>query len=139
MVETVICRVEDGPSGRALEARAELVGEDLVIVIGGGEQPHVGCAVLARPVRRRSGGGWSPSTSVLTIPPHKEEAIARPIAEELVSKLGRVVVATAGVHDDCLDHEGIECYLRLAGELAARLAAVLRDEVGVSDSPHSNG
>ena len=55
---------------------------------------------------------------MLTIPPHKEEAIARPVAEMICRRLGRVTVVTAGVHEDGIDRAGIEVFLRLAGDLA---------------------
>ena len=118
-------RVEDEESCRYLEAWIRPVGEDLVIAVGGGERPHVGCVVLAQPYpSKRGGGSFSASTSVLTIPPHKEEAIARPIAIRMAEATGRVTVVTAGVHDDNLSGEGVACYMRLAKELAELLAAM---------------
>jgi hypothetical protein len=118
-----VCRVEDPPSGRHLEARVEEMGEDLVVAVGGGQRPHVGCVVLAQPLPSKAPGRkWSASCSVLTIPPHKEEPIARGIATRLAEALGRVTVVTAGVHDDTLDADGIACYLRLGEELGEELA-----------------
>jgi hypothetical protein len=109
-----------------LEAWVRRVGEDLVVVVGGGQRPHVGCVVLAQPYRSRSRPGQvSASCSLLTIPPHKEEAIARAIASELAAALDRVAVVTAGVHDDDLEAEGVACYLRLGEELARLLVAEL--------------
>jgi hypothetical protein len=125
-VKSLIESVEDPASGRVLEARIEIVGDDLVVVIGGGERPHVGCVVLAQPHPGKGDATkWSASCSVLTIPPHKEEPIARGIAEKLAATLGRVAVVTAGVHDDNLDAEGIATYLRLAEELAEKLVDAL--------------
>jgi len=125
-VKSLICRVEDSASGRYLEARTDFVGDDLVVAVGGGERPHVGCVVLAQPHPAKGRNtGWSASCSVLTIPPHKEEPIARGIAEKLAGNLGRVTVVTAGVHDDNIDAEGIATYLRLAEELAEKLVSTL--------------
>jgi len=122
-VRSSVCRVEDSGSGRHVEARVEEVGEDLVIAVGGGQRPHVGCVVLAQPLPSKlPGKRWSASCSVLTIPPHKEEPIARGIATQLAEALGRVTVVTAGVHDDGLDREGIATYLRLGRELGEELA-----------------
>lgn len=119
--------VEDPGSGRSLTAWIREVGCDVVVAIGGGEQPHVGCVVLAQPQQsRRRPGSWSASCSLLTIPPHKEEPIARAVAVRLASDCGRVAVVTAGVHDDSLDRAGVEVYLRL-GEL---LADAVADAVG---------
>lgn len=111
--------VEHSESGRSLTAWICEVGRDVVVAVGGGERPHVGCVVLAQPHRsKRPTVGWSASCSVLTIPPHKEEAIARVVAVRVASDCGRVAVVTAGVHDDNLDRAGIEIYLGLGERLA---------------------
>ena len=99
------------------------MGEDLVVAVGGGQRPHVGSVVLAQPLPSKAPGReWSASCSVLTIPPHKEEPLARGIAVKLAETLGRVTVVTAGVHDEDLDAEGVACYLRLGKELGEELA-----------------
>jgi hypothetical protein len=104
----------------------EIVGEDVVVAVGGGERPHVGCVVLAQPCRSKiRPDGWSATCSVLTIPPHKEEAIARAVATRISETLGKVAVVTAGVHDDDIDAEGIATYLRLGDELAEELTTGL--------------
>ena len=120
--------VEDPESGRRIGARLTFVGEDLVIAVGGGEKPHVGCVVLAQPgASETNPGGWSASCSVLTIPPHKEEPIARGVATRVAEAFGLVTVVTAGVHDDNLDAAGIATYLRLGEELAEELVRRLRE------------
>jgi hypothetical protein len=125
-VESQVVRVESETSGRAVEARVVASGDDLVIVVGGGDRPHVGVVVLAQPIPSRTlPGQHSASVSVVTIPPHKEEAIARGIADRVASELGRVVVVTAGVHEDHIDPDGIAEYLRLGEQLADELVRVL--------------
>ena len=120
-----VVQVDDPSTGRRLTAWIHEAGDDVVVVIGGGDRPHVGCVVLAVAARvRDDGSGFSVSSSVLTIPPHKEEPIARTVAEAICGRLGRVTVVTAGVHEDDLDRAGIETYLRLVDELAT---AVVRD------------
>lgn len=109
------------------------MGEDLVVAVGGGARPHVGSVVLAQPVpAKREGRTWSASCSVLTIPPHKEEPLARGVATRLAETLGRVAVVTAGVHDDDLDADGIACYRRLGGELGEELVRRLEKKGDLS-------
>jgi hypothetical protein len=120
--------VEDFETGRRLEAQVTNAGEDLVVVVGGGERPHVGCVVLAQASSSKArSGAWSASCSVLAIPPHKEEPIARGIATRLAETFGRVTVVTAGVHDDNLDAAGIAIYLRLGDELGDKLVEHLSE------------
>lgn len=115
--------VTDSESGKAITAWIRSVGEDVVVAVGGGERPHVGCVVLAVPIPSRTEpNSWSASCSVMTIPPHKEEPIARGVASQLAATSGRVTVVTAGVHDDNLDRSGVETYLRLGEELADEVA-----------------
>ena len=122
-----VVTVTDPASGRRLAASILTVGDDVVIAVGGGDRPHIGCVVLAVPCAGRSESGVSPSISVLTIPPHKEEPIARAMAECVCHRLGRVTAVTAGVHEDNIDRDGIEDYLRLSEELANAVAAHLDD------------
>jgi len=121
-------RVVDSGSGRSLTAWVREVGEDVVVAVGGGERPHVGCVVLAVPTPGRGATGFAASCSVLTIPPHKEEPIARAVAECVCRRLGRVTVVTAGVHEDDIDLDGITTYLRLGDELAEAVTENLAEE-----------
>jgi hypothetical protein len=124
-----VVTVEEPDSGRSVTAWFRRVGEDLVVAVGGGEQPHVGCVVLATPnPGEREASPRSASCSVLTIPPHKEEPIARGIAIRLAEHLGRVAVVTAGVHEDGLDRAGIEEFLRLGERLGDELVRRLQDQ-----------
>ena len=129
VVENTQLWVEDPESGRRIGASVNVVGGDLVIAVGGGERPHVGCVVLAQPqAAKTQERKWSASCSVLTIPPHKEEPIARGIATRVAEAFGRVTVVTAGVHDDNLDADGIATYLRLGEELADELVKRLVED-----------
>lgn len=113
----------DPETGRSIQANLTQAGEDLVIVVTGGDKPHVGSIVLAQPCDSNRNGV---SSCVLTIPPHKEEAIARPIAEAVSLASGHVTVVTAGIHEERLDAEGIGVFLRLADQMASELAEKFR-------------
>jgi hypothetical protein len=107
---------------RRLWAVATRAGADLAVVVGGGERPHVGCVVVAQPHRSAAQPERVRVTSsVLSIPPHREEALARPLAEALARATEGVVTVSAGVHDDDLTPDGIATYLALAERLRDRL------------------
>jgi gallate decarboxylase subunit D len=116
--------VTAGRGVRSLRAVACRAGADLTIAVGGGNAPHVGCVVLAQSHPGRD-GAVRVTSSVIAIPPHREEALARPLAETLARALGGSVVVAAGVHEDDLTPEGVADYLRLGEELAASLLAAL--------------
>ena len=123
--------VTDDAGGASLTAWVRRAGRDVVAVVGGGERPHVGVVVVAQayPSRRRP-GQWSASSSLVTIPPHKEEPIARTLAETLARATGAVAVVTAGVHDDDLGPDGIATYRALATRLEERVAERVRTRWG---------
>ncbi len=107
-------QVEDEQEAARLEAVCVAVGDDLVVVIGGGARYHVGAAALAisvpgatDPARKTS------SSSLMSVPGHKEEDLARTASLRLSRALGKTVVVTAGIHDDAITPERIACYLRL--------------------------
>ena len=82
----MVFRVER--DGYLLQAQVHRLGEDLVVLLGGGELPHVGTAVVAEP--RASGADptrRSATSSVWNRLGHKDEALARPLSERLAADL----------------------------------------------------
>jgi len=122
-----VLRASASAGSRRLWATATRAGADLVVAVGGGERPHVGCVVIAQPHAARSGPPRVRVTSsVVAIPPHREEALARPLAELLARELDAVVTVSAGVHDDDLSPEGVAAYLALGERLGRLLVRRLR-------------
>jgi len=109
-----------------LWARVLRQGEDLVVCVGGGEQPHVGTVVMAEPRQSLADPGRRSATgSVWNRLGHKDEALARPMAERLAASLGTVVVVIAGVHVEGLDGQGIQTFLEMAAELTEEMEIAL--------------
>ena len=89
-----------------------------MVAVGGGEGGTGGGIVVAQPhASAKEPGRIRVTSSVISIPPHREEALARPIAEALARALGGVVTVTAGVHDDNLAPAGVAVYLTLGERL----------------------
>ncbi len=109
-----------------LDAVACWAGEDLTLTVTDGDLPHIGCVVVSRPhAASDDPERTSVTSSVLCFPPHREESLARPIAETLARRLGVTVAVAAGVHTEGLTQAGIAAYLRLGKRLTERLMRVL--------------
>lgn len=86
-----------------LTIEIEHVGDDLLILIRGGDKPHIGSVVMAIPRPSLGGGGnFSCTSSVLNVTGHKDEAICRAVAESYCKKFRAVTVCTGGFHVDGL-------------------------------------
>ena len=119
--------VQSGPY--RLWARVLLAGDGLVVYVGGGDRPHVGTVAVAEPRQSLADPNRTSATSsVWNRLSHKDEALARPMAERLAARLGVVVVVTAGVHVEGLPPEGIQTFLALADELAGKMELRLGSE-----------
>jgi gallate decarboxylase subunit D len=116
--------VEDQATGARLEAVCVSTGADLVVAVGGGERPHVGAAALALSLPSLADPArLTNSTSVLAVPGHKEEELARDGALRLSRALARTVVVTVGIHDDAIPPARIAAYVALFARLVDEIAA----------------
>ena len=97
MIKTRSFRYQD----KEYRLQAEIVtcGEDLCVLFSGGDRQHIGAAAL---------GVWSSSanhpdrqtatSSVISVPGHKESELALASAEKLSRALERTVAVTVGIH-----------------------------------------
>lgn len=102
-----------------LTAHVQLIGEDLLVAVHGGDKPHIGAVAVAqpRPSLDLSHDKISASTSVICLVGHKEDVISRMVAETLAVVLNRPVVVTAGMHWDQICSQGIAQVEENAGQL----------------------
>ncbi|MBC7106338.1 MAG: hypothetical protein H5T97_10385, partial [Firmicutes bacterium] len=113
-------RAAAGEGRWRVEARALCTGDGIVVLLAGGERPHVGAVVLSLPRPSRAVPGRPSCTStVLPLLGHKDDEVARPLAEGLAVACGQPVVVVAGVHVDRASEEDIARLVencRAAGE-----------------------
>ena len=85
------------------------MGEDLCVLITGGERPHLGAVGIAqvRP-NTRDAARLTTSTSVLTLFGHKEDAVVYRAAPALAVKLNMNVVVCCGIHVDNIRPEEMQ-------------------------------
>lgn len=97
-----------GKDNFLIEASFIKVGNDYVIVFGGGEKPHIGAVALGvpRPSLKKD-GTCSSSASVICLTGHKEDLLARTAALELSKVFQHSVTVTVGIHIDNVAPESI--------------------------------
>jgi hypothetical protein len=78
------------------------MGDDLVLMLKGGEKHHVGAIAMATPYKDTA------STSIISAYGHKEGELAKPLAEKVSKNLKKTVVLIAGLHIDKATKEDIQ-------------------------------
>lgn len=102
-----------------LKATVQILGEDLVVTMYGGEVPHVGAVAIAHPrPSLLNPEVTSSSCSVLCFMGHREDSLAKKVAERISSRLNTNVVLTAGMHWDNLSHDDRHIILNNCYKLA---------------------
>ncbi|MGA9139756.1 MAG: hypothetical protein WBZ29_06005 [Methanocella sp.] len=101
----------------ALEATR--IGKDLLVVITGGAG-HIGA------VGTGTNCGGMAVSSVITTPGHRDDRIAKDMAERITKMLGCNCAVVAGVHYDGITAQEIKDVLILSNALADELEGALR-------------
>jgi gallate decarboxylase subunit D len=89
-----------------LDFTAFSMGNDLCVLITGGDRPHLGAVGIAQ-VRpsTHDRDKLTSSTSVLTLFGHKEDGVVYKAAPALATKLNKNVVVCCGIHVDNITPE----------------------------------
>ncbi|MCB2189505.1 MAG: hypothetical protein KQJ78_24060 [Deltaproteobacteria bacterium] len=123
----------DGPSHN-LTAQCLWAGPDLLVLVTAGDAPHLGAVAAATPRPSLADPARTSATaSVLTYLGHKEDALAKELAEHLAARLGVKVVVAAGAHWDGLDQAGIA----QVGQNSRRLGQLILEHCGAQNSEES--
>ena len=100
---------QEGKRPYRVTISAVSIGDDLVVMVWGGEKPHVGAVAVSipRPSLKNS-AVTSATTSVYALVGHKEDDLAKAMAQKIAATLNKNVVLTAGIHVDSLSDDGIK-------------------------------
>jgi hypothetical protein len=100
---------KDQSSRIALDFTSIPMGNDLCVVIAGGDAPHLGAVAVAqaRPSLQDSSKA-SATTSVIALLGHKDDSIARSVAHTLAAKLNKNVVVCCGIHIDRITRDELD-------------------------------
>ena len=126
-------RLREGGGRLNVCLRAELVGDDWLLLLTGGERPHLGATALAW-----SRGG-EVETRVLTVPGHREDEVARACAEACCRALGRTVQVSCGIHIDRAEAEEVRRLVELARQATERFLRRAGGAGRANTPPKENG
>lgn len=122
--------VKTGHGKYAVEMLATLTDEGLIVQVLGGERPHVGAVVLSLPRPSMSEPGELRATStVVPLYGHRDDEVARPVAEQLAVAFGQPVVVVAGIHVDKAKPHEIAMLVENVSHAVADLIKAIREKI----------
>ncbi|MCC8044935.1 MAG: hypothetical protein LIP12_05485 [Clostridiales bacterium] len=104
------------------------MGKDFTICVWDDRGGHVGSAVMSVARPSLTGHGTSTTTSVLNRPGHKDEEVARHLAETVAACMDCAVVCTCGIHLDGITPEQIRDILKACRELEEEIVEDLQKD-----------
>lgn len=82
-----------------LKALINFSGKDMNISVVGGEVEHIGAVALAQPRKSlKDKSKLSATASTICVIGHKEDVLAKKMAEEVSKKFDCIVVCSVGIH-----------------------------------------
>lgn len=105
-----------------INCKAINIGNDWNITIYGGDIPHIGAVAVGIPVTLpHSLNKLTSSSSLITIPGHKEDEIVNKSAKLLAKKLNSTVVVSCGIHIKNITFDEINILNTIIDNLITRL------------------
>ena len=98
-----------------------LDNDDIIVVVSGGED-HIGAIGLAVPrPSLQNQNSISATSSILTMPGHKDDDPAKYVSEKIAAATGRNVAVIAGIHFDNLESADLEILRELWVSLTEKI------------------
>lgn len=116
-----IIRLEEGEGRTKLHLIAVFSGDDLIVVIFGGDRPHIGSVSVAYPPftdEEKKRGRDGVVLDTISLPGHKDYVVSEIVAKKVSRVLGRVVAVSAGIHIEKASKAEIEEILKNSEKLA---------------------
>ena len=86
-------------AGYPLRLRCVRMGEDICLTLCGGEQEHIGAVAVAQPRPSLADPARTSATaSVIALPGHQEDMLARELALKVAATLNVTVCVACGIH-----------------------------------------
>jgi hypothetical protein len=95
-------------NGTEVRCDVNAMGDDICVLLYGGDLPHIGSTALSVPRPSLTGEGISATTSILNCLGHKDDVLAKLFAEKIAAKTNHVTVCVCGIHVDHLSFEDLQ-------------------------------
>ena len=106
-------------------------GEDLTVIISGGEKPHIGAMAVSIPhPSLKDSNKVSTSTSVFTLIGHKEDELSKQIAENITKITKKITVVIVGLHIEKATAQDIEYLIQNTQKAVGKLRRKLVKKEG---------
>jgi len=122
-IETIVSKSNNG---FAIQGTIiALDNSDVIVVITGGRD-HIGAIGLAVPrPSLLDANNRSATSSILTMPGHKEDVLVKDVSERVAAATGRNIVVIAGVHYDDLAVDDLKVLRKLWESLTEKISAFI--------------
>lgn len=121
-------KIEEGHGKHKVFLSTVKSGEDLTVVVYGGEKPHIGAIAISIPrPSLKDSQKTSTSTSVITLVGHKEDDLAKNIAEDITRITKSNTIAVVGLHVEKASTRDIEILILNTKKLVNRLKNLLKE------------
>lgn len=97
------------------------MGEDLMVLLSGGDRPHLGAMAVSGTFKAEDG----PFIASLCMPGHMEEEISRNLSLRLSAALGVTVGVACGIHLDSISRAEIQDVLSMGSGMVDELLSRL--------------
>ena len=116
-----------GTSPYKVRAEVRSVGSDLLVVLHGESNLHIGSVAVAHPrPSLKYKKQVSSTASLYNFLGHKDGVVAQKVSETLSAALNRNVVVVAGIHVDRITQKGIEKIFENCDRLARKIYKSLK-------------
>ena len=93
------------------------IGNDILLMILGGDEHHIGGVSVAYPTRSHYRDAVTISLNSLTLPGHKDYVLSNSLAEKVSGALEKVVTVIVGIHMENATKDEIELAVKVSHEL----------------------
>ena len=117
-----------GEAPTAVHGILTLTDNGIVLQLYGGTHEHVGSVVVSTPAATiRDPGKIRATSSMINLPPHMDDLVARPAAERLAMLFMTSVVCVAGLHVDDATKAEIEEMVKNAETVVEQLVCMVNN------------